>query len=300
MPKKNAANDLHSISDVTKIIATLVKARDKLKDDTAELEITITTNKTQIKSMDAEIKIKQVELDTLRKEKEKRDAEDKAEKEREAKLRADIEAKIREEFEIKKRVEEEMQRQKQQLLQLQQDMTETELTKKPSGKKKDPKEKEVKEPKEKEPGTEAVKRKAIPKTVKTQLWNKFFTEDNAKGKCQVCSKEIKMSDFEAGHIIASANGGSDNLDNLTPLCGQCNKSMGTQSVYEFKKTYFPEDTYDILGMALEQSNKSDMDQKELDDCKRCKTKIPSWVLKINNNMCVNCSAETSTKNSISP
>ena len=117
MPKKNAANDLHSISDVTKIIATLVKARDKLKDDTAELEITITTNKTQIKSMDAEIKIKQVELDTLRKEKEKRDAEEKAEKEREAKLRADIEAKIREEFEIKKRVEEEMQRQKQQLLQ---------------------------------------------------------------------------------------------------------------------------------------------------------------------------------------
>jgi 5-methylcytosine-specific restriction endonuclease McrA len=84
----------------------------------------------------------------------------------------------------------------------------------------------------------AIKRKAIPKAVKTTLWNMHFTENNAKGGCQVCDKEIKMSEFEAGHIIAAANGGSDNVENLMPICGLCNKSMGTQNLHEFKRIYF--------------------------------------------------------------
>jgi len=83
-----------------------------------------------------------------------------------------------------------------------------------------------------------IKRKAIPKAVKTTLWNMHFTENNAKGACQVCAKEIKMSEFEAGHIIAAANGGSDNVENLMPICGLCNKSMGTQNLHEFKRIYF--------------------------------------------------------------
>ena len=84
----------------------------------------------------------------------------------------------------------------------------------------------------------STKRKTIPKAVKITLWNKFFGEDNAKGKCEVCQREIKMTEFDAGHIIAVTNGGSDNLDNLAPVCGTCNKSMGTQNLQDFKTVYF--------------------------------------------------------------
>jgi 5-methylcytosine-specific restriction endonuclease McrA len=47
-----------------------------------------------------------------------------------------------------------------------------------------------------------------------------------------------MTEFDAGHIIAVTNGGSDNLDNLAPVCGTCNKSMGTQNLQDFKTVYF--------------------------------------------------------------
>ena len=86
--------------------------------------------------------------------------------------------------------------------------------------------------------TPIIKRKAIPKAVKSTLWNIHFTENNAKGECTVCNKEIKITDFDAGHIIAASNGGSDNLDNLMPVCSLCNKSMGVQNMNEFKKLYF--------------------------------------------------------------
>ena len=84
----------------------------------------------------------------------------------------------------------------------------------------------------------STKRKTIPKAVKITLWNKYFGEDHAKGTCNVCQREIKMTEFDAGHIVAVANGGSDNLDNLAPVCGTCNKSMGTQNLQEFKAVYF--------------------------------------------------------------
>jgi len=148
--------------------------------------------------------------------------------------------KIREEHEIKKKVEEELQRIKS---------LKPEVKKK--SKEQEQKQKE-KEKKELDPGVTTVeivtsagiivgniiKRKAIPKAVKSTLWNIHFTENNAKGECKVCSKEIKMTDFDAGHIIAVTNGGSDNLDNLMPVCSLCNKSMGVQNLNEFKKLYF--------------------------------------------------------------
>ena len=81
-------------------------------------------------------------------------------------------------------------------------------------------------------------RRAIPKTVRIALWENHFTDDNAKGNCNVCRCEIKISNFEAGHIVSRAKGGSDNLSNLLPLCSLCNKSMGTENLLEFKRKYF--------------------------------------------------------------
>ena len=51
-----------------------------------------------------------------------------------------------------------------------------------------------------------------------------------------CEKEpIKMFNFECGHVIAKANGGQMDIENLRPICGTCNKSMKTEHMSIFKK-----------------------------------------------------------------
>jgi hypothetical protein len=82
------------------------------------------------------------------------------------------------------------------------------------------------------------KRRPIPKTTRIAVWNREFGDEVAKAQCKVCDREIKVTDFEAGHIIASSKGGSDNIENLLPVCSMCNKSMGTENMNDFRKTYF--------------------------------------------------------------
>ena len=40
-------------------------------------------------------------------------------------------------------------------------------------------------------------------------------------------------DFECGHVKAKTNGGKNSVENLRPICGICNKSMGTNHMYDF-------------------------------------------------------------------
>jgi len=79
-------------------------------------------------------------------------------------------------------------------------------------------------------------RKSIPQSVRKELWINHFGE-RYEGKCFVCKIKITKEEFEAGHVIAYAEGGSDTLDNLRPICKTCNRSMGTQNLLEFKEEY---------------------------------------------------------------
>jgi 5-methylcytosine-specific restriction endonuclease McrA len=81
-------------------------------------------------------------------------------------------------------------------------------------------------------------RKSIPKPLKLNLWHKYFNKENACGNCYICTRDIHISDFEAGHVIPVARGGTNLIDNLRPICGICNKSMGTQNLEDFKTKYF--------------------------------------------------------------
>ena len=81
-------------------------------------------------------------------------------------------------------------------------------------------------------------RKTIPKTLRNQVWKKSF--ETLKGICPVCeSNEIEAFDFHCGHMISVKNGGTDTLDNLLAICSQCNLSMGSTNMDEFKIKYFP-------------------------------------------------------------
>lgn len=87
-----------------------------------------------------------------------------------------------------------------------------------------------------------TKRVLIPKTVKDKLWDTYFGKTAGIGKCYCCQEEINSKKFECGHIISVSKGGTNNFNNLKPICGTCNKSMGTENLEEFKKKFFEDNS----------------------------------------------------------
>ena len=81
----------------------------------------------------------------------------------------------------------------------------------------------------------------IPKVVKEQLWLLHFGE-KFSSKCYVkwCYNKITVFDFHVGHNIPKSKGGTDNINNLKPICSRCNLSMNNEYtidewVNKFKK-----------------------------------------------------------------
>ena len=70
----------------------------------------------------------------------------------------------------------------------------------------------------------AKKRKPFPHAVKVAVWTKHCGEVyNHKCMIHFCPRMMTAHDFECGHIIAHANGGSDCLSNLVPICKTSSK-----------------------------------------------------------------------------
>jgi hypothetical protein len=82
-------------------------------------------------------------------------------------------------------------------------------------------------------------RKAIPKKIRGEVWKAHFG-DSTKGSCYCCKKGLDVfDDWHAGHILSHSKGGTDTADNLRPLCGSCNLSMGTENMEDFKARCYP-------------------------------------------------------------
>jgi hypothetical protein len=87
--------------------------------------------------------------------------------------------------------------------------------------------------------TPAARKKAIPKALKTAVWIKYISAAEGISKCMCCGiKDISQMDFDCGHVVAEACGGSTTIENLRPICSKCNKSMGTTNMNDFKTMYF--------------------------------------------------------------
>jgi len=84
-----------------------------------------------------------------------------------------------------------------------------------------------------------IRRKNIPKHVRTMVWNVHMGINNLEAKCFSCRAEkVDARNFQCGHVIAESKGGDMTIKNLRPICQPCNASMGTQSMNEFTKEYF--------------------------------------------------------------
>ena len=75
--------------------------------------------------------------------------------------------------------------------------------------------------------TKKYKKKPIPTALREAVWitkcGRVFEH-----KCNVhwCPNIMTAYDFQAGHNIPESKGGPTNMDNLIPICGRCNNSMG--------------------------------------------------------------------------
>lgn len=86
----------------------------------------------------------------------------------------------------------------------------------------------------------SVKRKkqTIPRNIKKIVWNTHLGQNKGIAKCLCCNvTDISQMSFHCGHIISEANGGGITVNNLLPICQNCNSSMGAMNMNEFKAKY---------------------------------------------------------------
>ena len=77
-------------------------------------------------------------------------------------------------------------------------------------------------------------KKKIPKALREAVWV-HHNGRKFESKCMTpwCPNIITVFDFQTSHDVPESKGGPTTLDNLFPLCGRCNLSMGSQ--YTFKE-----------------------------------------------------------------
>ena len=74
------------------------------------------------------------------------------------------------------------------------------------------------------------RKKKISPHIRFQVWEKYVG-NKIETECFCCLKNkitpfTHYNTFHAGHIRSEANGGEISLDNLLPICSDCNKDMG--------------------------------------------------------------------------
>ena len=76
----------------------------------------------------------------------------------------------------------------------------------------------------------------VPKIHKSLVWNEYIGIDIGRTKCLCCNmNDINMLNFHMGHVIAKSKGGTMSVDNLRPICSQCNLSMNNEHMIDFMK-----------------------------------------------------------------
>jgi len=76
-------------------------------------------------------------------------------------------------------------------------------------------------------------KRKIPLAMRQTIWVKHFDE-LFKHKCYVswCDRIITCFDFQVGHNIPESKGGKTDIDNLYPICRNCNIGMSNRYTIE--------------------------------------------------------------------
>jgi len=85
---------------------------------------------------------------------------------------------------------------------------------------------------EPETKTKPKGRVSIGSALKKAVWEKHKKPGNIVN-CYHCKTNLDFTEFECGHIISVAEGGNTTVNNLTPVCSMCNRSVGKKNAKEF-------------------------------------------------------------------
>jgi len=112
-------------------------------------------------------------------------------------------------------------------------------------------------------------REKITQTMRKDVWKSKFKNQKI-GTCSVygCNNTIEFEKnyYVCGHIISVKHGGSTDLDNLLPMCTNCNLKMGAINLDEYEKNI--------------------IFNKQNSKCKKCKKKKNiELMVRIENELC---------------
>lgn len=88
-----------------------------------------------------------------------------------------------------------------------------------------------------------ARRKKLTDDDKFKVWDRYSRGgDTFLGLCYCCNKAINYKEkgtWEMGHIIPHSKGGSENVDNLRPICFSCNRAMKDMNMDDYINEYHP-------------------------------------------------------------
>lgn len=84
-----------------------------------------------------------------------------------------------------------------------------------------------------------TKRIKWSKKQRQEIWQMYMGQVY-RGECLCCCSEpITPKNFDIGHIESLKTGGSNEYDNVRPICGHCNNTMGITNMIAFQRLRFP-------------------------------------------------------------
>ena len=88
--------------------------------------------------------------------------------------------------------------------------------------------------------TKAVQQKhKIPYSIRCKAWITHIGAEVGQTKCLCCKDNtITQFKFTCGHIVSRADGGTLAIDNLRPICNDCNNDMGNENMREFAQRIY--------------------------------------------------------------
>jgi hypothetical protein len=99
----------------------------------------------------------------------------------------------------------------------------------------------------------AYRKKNISKKLREEVWLKHFGETfSSKCPIQWCTRRISVFSFEAGHNIPESKGGVTTIDNLVPICADCNRSMGDRYTIDEFSSKFASSQQVVINIVTEQ------------------------------------------------
>ena len=90
----------------------------------------------------------------------------------------------------------------------------------------------------KETSVKITKKKNIPLNIKRLVWDTYIGIDIGQFVCLCCRLvDIQQSSFHCGHVVSEYNGGQTVVENLRPICQNCNSSIGKKNMNEVMNEY---------------------------------------------------------------